>query len=572
MALCLTSQEVLDQLSSSRQAYGNVISSNSLISNFKNSFGAFPPELEEQINTLREKEKEFCDLLGVDNLEKANEKLTDLRQDIIGLNRLSGSSLNTYFLKPAREALKDYRASGMDIAIYQEEQAKFKERFIAILQYEANKLKNPIKDSANLKKFVFQMLQAGGYGKHQHLSTAGFEKGITEEIVNHLFRDQRKAAERFVQDYMNKHPVKFKKAMKNRKDGQLEESVRQNLVQDLEVSKTENSVVISSTFNDWSSITYHLTGEKAKDLSPDKIKEVKGKLYRLIIDTSGIKDPLFDSVTSSILDKSNVFFGDNVSKDVNGLLGEIAGAYIISKLLGKGQVIWQGGLIGDNSKKPHEDLIIETLEEAGNRIGIQVKNTTKSLSQGKTFDVDFTEKISTSFPEIEEEIGQNNFAQLSAVYGMKSFNVEYHMEGNTAEPGNPRFAGIRAQIEHMAERTTAILSVFAGNLMYMQLQEEIKKLKGPKYLGNTIYLVAGKYFFSAAEQLENIFLQARNFLRSENFEKTTAFQIEGSFKDAGTIIDYINMKADNREQLQKKWGNNGPNLLLKSSYTFTMPF
>ena len=571
MALCLTSQEVLDQLGRSRQAYGNVISSNSLISNFKNSFGAFPPELEAQINTLQEKEKEFCQLLDVDNLEKANEKLTDLRQDIIGLNRLSGSSLNTYFLKPAREALKDYRASGMDIAIYQKEQAKFKERFIAILQYEANKLKNPIKDSANLKKFVFQMLQAGGYGKHQHLSTAGFEKGITEEIVNHLFRDQRKAAERFVQDYMNKHPTKFRNAMKNKRNEQLdEEVVRQNLVQDLDVSKTENSVVISSTFNDWSSITYHLTGKKAEDLSPDKIKEVKDKLYRLIIDTSGIKDPLFYSVTNSILDKSNVFFGDNVSKDVNGLLGEIAGAYIISKLLGKGQVIWQGGLIGDDSKKPHEDLIIDALK--GSRIGIQVKNTTKSLSQGKTFDVDFTEKISTSFSEIEDEIGQNDFAQLSAIYGLESFNVEYHMEGNEAKPGNPRFAGIRAQIEHMAQRTTAILSVFAGNLMYMQLQEEIKKLKGSQYLGNTIYLVAGRYFFGAAEQLENIFLQARNFLRSENFEKTTAFQIEGSFKDTGTIIDYINMKEDALAQFQKKWGNNGPNLLLKSSYTFTMPF
>jgi len=119
--------------------------------------------------------------------------------------------------------------------------------------------------------------------------------------------------------------------------------------------------------------------------------------------------------------------GNNVIDGITGLLGETAGLYIFQTLfqtsdLPKTALKWVGGL-----KNPHEDLTVALNDVSKNVLGIQVKNTTKSIENGVLENINFMSRRAT---DILKLVGVDQEGQdiLYDIYQMHAFNIEYLTE------------------------------------------------------------------------------------------------------------------------------------------------
>ena len=322
---------------------------------------------------------------------------------------------------------------------------------------------------------------------------------------------------------------------------------------DMEVFATSDTSMAAS-FN-WFDATKNLTQTEARKLDPKEIDMINSKIKQAILAQTSDKE-LIGNIVDHILGSSGnrfaFFVGKNVN-DITGILGEIQGLYYMSKLFGgmnattiPAGLTWRGGTYtGDNSSKPHQDLLFETF-------GIQVKNSTKDIIGSINF-------ANASIETMLNKTGMSDAAKnvFYNFYGTKEFNIPYHKSGH-----NDYRPGIRMEDkgakEYMSARDTLIncerdieelLNLFAASFMYIDVAENFTLEDA-----NTFYLIGGTALYAASSILK----QVLEDLKSE----TNSLKISSSITLGKNIIDALNSgKKDYSSAMIK-------NVKLTSSYKF----
>ena len=498
-------------------------------------------ELQAQLNSLKNKERVFLNIMGVTNIDELNRRLKDLKQDLPGLQNLSGSNLNKVFLQPTRYAREN-------------QTGEYKQKFINYFLYQEG-----YGDFLTPKDFGdwFLGILNEGHKGTPFSARSGFidATSLEQVIISKLSEAQQKRVKGFLG---------------------LEESV--NLGATIQTTTTTDTLTHTLNYKEgWAGVTGFTKGADIQamlqkgTLKQEWLMEIIGNLENYIISNVSTvsESALFNSVVHEVLYEpsslTKIFYGGNMVNGITGLLGEIQGLYIIKKLMGSGAdrfVNWTGGI-----KNPHEDLVMSIFSNGiFEKIGVQIKNSAKDIEKiGQLADVSFTKKSGINITDIKNRLG-SDYEDIIKIYEMDAFNVEYMPV--TDEKGrkfykamdNDKFKGTRQRIEQLSDRADRTMALFAGSLMYMSISINATESLG----GNCVFLLGGSVFQLASQILTNLFKQLEKEEEELSFKVTSYFE-RGS-NGIGTIVDYLNSKEARKGSASLARGN----VILESAYTFSI--
>lgn len=457
-------------------------------------------KLEEQIARLEAKEKQFLNKIkinGVNTLEDLNRHLAEYRKVVLNL---SGPSLYQVFTGILEEKnAKEYEFFNKEVEaiIYGE-----------ILQGE--EIENRAIDWAYQQVMAF--LNQGFVATKGIDTSFHSKKGFTSDGI---------------------FPASFTSAQKKKWKKIIAQRMKQKGIGegqwDMEVfSSSDTSLTVS--FN-WFDVTKQLTQTEAKKLPSDELIRINNEIKQAILSQTGDRQLIGDIIDHVLGHNQLAFFvGKNVN-DITGILGEIQGLYYLSKLFGGVNtskmpegLSWRGGTYtGDNSTKPHQDLLFETF-------GIQVKNSAKDIVGSISF-------ANASIETMLQKTGMSESAKnvFYNFYGTKEFNIPYHKEGNSnykpglrnSDPGASEYSTARESLESCEEDIERLLNLFAASFMYMDVAEQISLEDA-----NTFYLIGGTAFYAASSILREMLEKLKNEVNS--------LKVTSSLTLGRNIIDALN--------------------------------
>ena len=479
-------------------------------------------KLEEQIARLEAKERQLLSKINIDGvktLEDLNRHLAEYRK--VTLN-LSGPALVQAFTG----VLEQKNAAEYDF---------FNAEVTSIIQNEI--LQN--QDIAD-HGYNWAYEQVMGYLNQGLVVTKGIDvsfrskKGFTTEGIfpANFTAAQKKKWKKIIADRMKKKGIG---------NGQWD------------MDAFSSATTLTASFN-WYDATKRLTQTEAKKMPPAEIIKINKEVKRAILAQTGDKQLMGNIIDHVLSNNQFAFFvGKNVN-DITGILGEIQGLYYLSKLFGgmnatkmPPNLSWRGGTYtGENSTKPHQDLLFETF-------GIQVKNSTKELVGSISF---ANASIETMLAKTGmSEAAKNVFYNF---YGTKEFNVPYHREGTRdyrpglrdTDAGAKRYSSAREDLLNCENDIEELLNLFAASFMYMDVAENITLEDA-----NTFYLVGGTAFYAASSILKDMLDKLRSEVHS--------LRVTSSITLGKNIIDALNSgKGRDYSSAMIK------NIRLTSSYKF----
>lgn len=479
-------------------------------------------KLEDQIARLEIKEKQFLSKINIDGvktLEDLNRHLAEYRK--ITLN-LSGSALVQAFTG----VLEEKNAVEYDF---------FNREVETIMQ-------NEIFNNQDLEEHTIDWA-------YQQVM-AFLNQGLTvTKGIDVSFRSKKG----FTQSGI--YPANFTAAQKKKWKKIIAERMKKRGIGDgqWDMDVFASGTSLTATFN-WFDTTKRMTQTEAKKLPPAEIIKINNAIKKAILAQTGDKQ-LMGNIIDHVLQNNSVafFVGKNVN-DITGILGEIQGLYYLSKLFGgvnttkiPAGLSWRGGTYtGDNSTKPHQDLLFETF-------GIQVKNSTKDLIGSISF-------ANASIETMLAKTGMSESAKnvFYNYYGTKEFNIPYHKEGSKdyhpglrmTDKGAQEYLNARNDLLNCEKDIEELLNLFAASFMYMDIAEDFTLEDA-----NTFYLIGGTAFYAASNILKETLQKLRNEVNS--------LRVTSSITLGKNIIDSLNSgKSRDYSSAMIK------NIKLTSSYKF----
>lgn len=479
-------------------------------------------KLEDQIARLEAKERQFLSKINIDGvktLEDLNRHLAEYRK--VTLN-LSGPALVQAFTG----VLEEKNTAEYDF---------FNAEVTSIIQNEI---------------FNNQDIKEHGYSwAHDQVMNFLNQGLVVTKGIDVSFRSKKG----FTLDGI--YPANFTSAQKKKWKKIIAERMKQkgigNGQWDMDVFSSETT--LTASFN-WFDVTKHLTQTEAKKMPPVEIIKINKEVKKAILAQTGDKQ-LMGNIVDHVLQNNQLafFVGKNIN-DITGILGEIQGLYYLSKLFGgmnatkmPDNLFWRGGTYtGDNSTKPHQDLLFETF-------GIQVKNSTKELVGSISF---ANASIETMLAKTDmSEAAKNVFYNF---YGTKEFNIPYHREGTRdyrpglrmSDKGAQEYANAREELLNCEKDIEELLNLFAASFMYMDVAENFTLEDA-----NTFYLIGGTAFYAASTILKEMLEKLKNEVNS--------LKVSSSITLGKNIIDALNSgKGRDYSSAMIK------NIRLTSSYKF----
>lgn len=297
------------------------------------------------------------------------------------------------------------------------------------------------------------------------------------------------------------------------------------------------------------------------------VNKVKAVLEKKLLDEyKGEYREIFQETVSYVLGKANpkdLFAGQNAAKKLTGLFGEIQGLYYIRVICPNAPSEW---VATEGSEQPHADLILEL---AGERFGIQVKNTQKSEAVHEVTFENFKANVlggsdgglNLNFLKEEgikmleglnlSQYSGNIFNAAGGLISMESFNIECRKLGKKYRAGrNKEFSDTRKRIVDAAQQAQKAMLAYAAGMMFMQL----RPLGKGETSSNTLYLIGGTLAITGASILIDII----NNLESKLPSFKLTFSNQKSTGTPETIVEFYN----NHEKTSQ--------YVLQSSYTFNL--
>ena len=295
---------------------------------------------------------------------------------------------------------------------------------------------------------------------------------------------------------------------------------------------------------------------------PELLNKTKTVLStKLLSNYSGNYKDVFQSSVNYVLNKAeakDLFAGQNAAKKITGLFGEIQGLYYMRVLFPNANLDW---VATEGSVQPHADLILEL---AGERYGIQVKNTSKGEAFHEVNFENFKANVlggsgeSLNLGLLKEEgmslieglsFSQDVFNAAGGLIGMESFNIECDRIGKKYQAmDNPEFSSTRKRIEYAARQAQKAMQAYAAGMMFMQLRPMEKGATN----SNALYLIGGSLAITGATILTDII---NDLERELSGFKLTFMNQKGT---PGTIVDFYNTHEKTSQYI------------LQSSYTFNL--
>ena len=489
-----------------------------------------------QIALLKQKEQQIFKTLHVSDLKGLNERMKDYREAVINF---SGLNLQDEFI-------------GILEAENAEEYYAFEEAIKEILNQEYIDEKGEVIIAETMGQKALEILNSElskklGRSSQRFTSLRGLEGKISPGRFTKYQKNRWK--ELFKTEHFNKYP-KAKQYVKK----YLQELSSANV--DSSVSDNRDSISTTTIFT-WKTGTRGLKYTEAKELYPkdsEELNEINIKMTNFIVSKVPQDQQLIREIINHVLQEDpHVFFVGGNIKDITGLLGEIAGLYYLSKLLGgfsRSVLQWRGGThTGFGGTKPHQDIILEGL-------GIQVKNTIKEDLEIVSF---ANAGIETMLDKawLPQDV-KNLFLNF---YGTTAFNVPYHKENDKYIQGAPSGPSLKFNefeqwskaLGGVSQGIDRLLSLSAAFFLYMDVYEGATQMDA-----NVLYLLGGTMFQTASNILDEIL---------QNIEKEERnFNIRASYKSEGNrnIVSALNDNTRS-EQYSKVVLND---IELKSSYNF----
>lgn len=414
--------------------------------------------LREDIKILQRKEDELFKKLNIKNAKELEIRFQEIRKEMA---QFSGSYLREAFILPLKSE-RDEKKATLSLTINK------------VIDSWLPEVDMSIEDEISIILEKLNAKKKGSFGSFSNRSGKKYSSGI--EFV-----------------FATKERIK-----------RMEEILKEEGYEDVKIEGRDT----------WFKITEQKTGES---FSEDQKKEKSLEILNLLKQHLSLKSEhllLFEKCFWHVISESNydaVFIGKNV-KNVTGLLGEISGVYYLCRLFNSSPVAaknivkdlsvqseidisWIGGL-----GNPHRDIIL-----AGK--GVQVKNTSQDFLK-HDIEVDFLSLNLKSFVKRIEELGVGELASsmIENYFRTYEFNVPYVRKGKKFEKGiasgkkagkQQDFIKTRERLFNISKDVDILLSVFASNFMYMDVEEGITDT-------NLLFLTANAAIKTASELLEDI--------------------------------------------------------------------
>ena len=519
-----------------------------------------------QVELLKQKEKDFLDMFNVKTFDELNKKLNDIKADGIQIQNFANQDLEKEFL---REARKYMTSTGKNLKnkegnSYKKKQIRlFLEKVGRKAVLGADAQKDEVLAILNsfgpdIVNKVMKSLNRGGAVSSGVLTPSQLQR-LTKILIDGSTQEVMKEVEAFNLNQELREGIDQYSTMANLTTG----------------SDSLTVTVDEKKLGNVSSITLGLTETQAKEMAkkdPSFLPSVQMRFKNLLI-SKGPAHKSFKQAVDHVIESAGfrIFFGNNYLKGYTGLLGEIAGIYYLMRLFednySPNMVQWTGGL-RENGRDPHEDIKVIAGDMGFN---IQVKNTRKStdLLSKKGNEVFFSNRIITEeeFSQLEPFkgvsygggiLGEDLPALIGELCEMFGFNQETDYVENESKwvlMPNSEFAPLRSRIETLYGEAEKVVQMAAATLMHMSVESEAAA-------GNIAFLVGGSSFYSASEILNNAI--------SENSNFKVAFY--GKTSRRGTIADYYNSDgAPYKKELVKYikgYTKSDISVRMRSSYNF----
>ena len=444
--------------------------------------------LQQRIKALQEQEKHFFDLLNITQGSSINDKFIELNSRVSSCN-LRLSNLNGQMIE--EEILNLCSAA-------------YHERLLKFLQEEIS--------SGAMGESVQQALSGPEWKKE-------FIRYINENVPSKSgqkgrLRASAKGISGFEGDFEELTAKVLTSAAKDKIETLVTEHLKkQGITTPVYQYLINNSSVVVDPM-DWTGVVKGLTPSQAEKLLDSAELEIINKnIEELIVRYAAAQnEPLLRQVVNLVIrsNKFAFFVGKNL-KAITGLLGEIQGLYYLSTLTNTPPSHWYSGQgvdygpfakmrwvadtrRGNLSQKASIDILLED-------IGIQVKNTTRDITDSYYNTVNFSGKgISLNSLARALNIEDSLFIDaVSSLYQTYGFNVEYQTKGEVYMEGdNPIFVPTREKMETLITMTERLFGIWLECAMHMGTNKSFETALETNV--NAVYFING-LFYSSSEIL-----------------------------------------------------------------------
>lgn len=517
-------------------------------------------KIRERIKELEAAEGEFFSIFGITGNQPVREKAEQLQKLLdscsVTLTSLNGPRIEQEILSACTggyyESMLDYlRTHIITEGMVEQEMTKlgkdatWNKAFIKLL----NKLTKST-DSSGRKGRL--------HSNTKGLTSAKSFKELTED---QLTFHAKSAIAQIVINWIEQNS-------KNKKGGKTDISAVVQVYQEHQIKVTPKAM-------DWRAIILGLTPTAAKSLenNPDLnfkqniLAPINERVTELIIQFSGLtneedRKALRWVIENKVLATNEYAFlvGKN-NKQITGLLGEIQGLYYVHRLMQKiggnfdeSRLQWLADTRNAKGEKLSVDLLVDNL-------GIQVKNTTRDLTDDFARSVDFT-TYRLTLRTLATQMGiedEHLIDSIVSLFQTRMFNIEYQTQvmndgkEKYTEGANEDFAPTRERMEWLVHRVEGMLSLWMEFAMHLGLNASAESALVDN--NNVIYLVGG-VFFGASEILSKLFTQ---------LDDAGAFRIEASSPNTDiNIVTYLQGK----KKRTTMYGDNARDVKIKTHFNF----
>lgn len=579
-------------------------------------------QFQQMIKVAKEKQKKILDILmGPDEpktMKALNAKLKQVNKEV---QDFSGYRLSKQIVNKYATATNDLAAQARDVIepyLISKIQALDPNRIREIILDNAtrNRTTKSLLNPSNLTAVYAYILNEG----REHMRGRKFSSGNVFKIEMERYRADKAADPKFtsrpinevladyvVIDFSNMTPEAWEKlktdagfnADISNKQGAKKSKAKVKSKLDngtLTISITDDIDLIAITQSDAKLREQTIPGYRTNVIDP-----LNQKMCALLVgyvETCGGKGSLMQKILDRMLQQNPYmfFFGDNAN-DITGLMGEISGQYLLTRLfegagIEKGLARWSGQRVNWEGHKLHRDILLDYMT---NEFGIQIKNSTQGL-RGQT-EVDFAD---ATVDTVLNSIGIQGFDQIAPYINqaavLNEFNVPYNVskvvetalkkkDGSpytrsrkeyiqVAEPKdametpntNPDrktiYIDAHKKLDDVMIRVQRYLTFAAACLMYLDT------VKTAELDANTLILLANEAFVSSAQILESL----QKELKSAATATSSYFKVTQYYKKKDgvpkTIVGLLNSKLQSAQRTEIK-ATMRENLYFKSSFDFT---
>ena len=478
-------------------------------------------EIEQKIRVLQDQEDYFFDLLNINGTKTTQQKMQELNKRVeranLNLGNLNGSMIQEQIL---------------DIC-----SAAYHERLLKFLQEEMSKgsFGDELKDALQTKEWKQAFI---GY-LNKHTTTKTGQSG--------RLKIKTKGLTSFHGDFEELTAKELTYTAKERMQSLVEQHLKQQGINVPIYQYLINKTSVQLDPMDWTGMVKGLTEKQAKTLlDDDELKEVNDAVKELIVQYAQAPNPeLLRKVVNLVIrtNKYAFFVGKNL-KAITGLLGEIQGLYYLSVLTdtdpdrwypeGSGELAkmqWVADIRrGKGSKKASIDILLDN-------IGIQVKNTTRDITDDFYNTVDFSGGgITLNALAAAIEMEQSEFIDaVSSLYQTYGFNIEYQTEnGKYIAADNADFVESRQKMDSLIKMAERLFGVWMECAMHMGANKSFESAL-EETNANSIYFING-LFYSSSEILTMLYDALKKGTKS-------GVRMRAIMPNKGTnIVSYLNDK------------------------------